>query len=34
VGGRWIVKQGQLVTVDEHQLAEVQNKAARRLVNG
>ncbi len=34
VGGKWIVKQGQLVTVDEHQLAEAHNRAARRLVNG
>lgn len=34
VGGQWIVKQGQLVTAEEHQLAEAHNKAARRLVNG
>jgi len=33
VGGRFIVKEGQLVTVDEHQLAEKHNKAAKRLLS-
>jgi cytosine/adenosine deaminase-related metal-dependent hydrolase len=32
VGGKFVVKEGQLVTVDERKLAERQNKAARRLV--
>ena len=32
VNGRFIVKEGQLVTVDEHQLVEKHNKAAKRLL--
>ncbi|PWH14229.1 MAG: 8-oxoguanine deaminase [Anaerolineae bacterium] len=32
VGGRFIVKQGQLVTLDEQELAERHNRAARRLI--
>ncbi len=32
VGGKFIVKEGQLLTVDEHRLAEHHNKAARRLL--
>jgi cytosine/adenosine deaminase-related metal-dependent hydrolase len=31
VGGKFVVKEGQLVTVDERELAERHNKAARRL---
>jgi 8-oxoguanine deaminase len=34
VGGKFIVKQGQLVTVDECKLVEKHNKAANRLLNG
>lgn len=34
VGGKFIVKEGQLVTVDEHKLAEKHNGAAKRLVSG
>lgn len=34
VGGRLIVKEGQLVVVDEHRLVEKHNRAARRLVDG
>src|SRR5512133_2162204 len=34
VGGKFIVKSGQLVTVDAHSLAEKHNRAAKRLVNG
>ncbi len=34
VGGKFIVREGQLVTVDEHELAARHNRAARRLVNG
>jgi cytosine/adenosine deaminase-related metal-dependent hydrolase len=34
VGGKFIVKSGQLVTVDAHDLAEKHNRAAKRLVNG
>jgi len=34
VGGRFIVKEGQLFTVDEHKLAEKHNRAAKRLVSG
>ena len=33
VGGKPIVKQGQLVTVDEQKLIEKHNKAAKRLLN-
>jgi len=33
VGGRFIVRQGQLTTVDTQVLAEKHNKAARRLLN-
>jgi 8-oxoguanine deaminase len=33
VGGRFIVKQGQLVTIDAHQLVEKHNQAARRLLS-
>jgi len=32
VGGKFIVKQGQLVTVDERQLVEKHNNAARHLL--
>ena len=32
VGGRWVVKEGQLVTLDEHKLVEKHNKAAKRLL--
>ncbi|HKJ40355.1 MAG TPA: amidohydrolase family protein, partial [Anaerolineales bacterium] len=32
VGGKFIVKEGQLVTVDEHKLVEKHNKAAKRLL--
>ncbi|MFH2101816.1 MAG: 8-oxoguanine deaminase [Chloroflexota bacterium] len=34
VGGRFVVKEGQLVTVDEHQLVENHNRAALRLLTG
>ena len=34
VGGKFIVKEGQLTTVDTYKLAEKHNKAAQRLVNG
>jgi len=34
VGGKFIVKEGQLVTVDELKLIEKHNKAAKRLVAG
>ncbi len=34
VGGQFVVKQGQLVSVDEIELTARHNKAARRLVNG
>jgi cytosine/adenosine deaminase-related metal-dependent hydrolase len=34
VGGKFVVKEGQLVTVDEHKLIEKHNKAARRLLAG
>ena len=33
VGGKFIVKEGQLVTVDVHQLVEKHNQAARRLLS-
>jgi len=33
VGGKFIVKEGQLVTVDEHKLVEKHNKAAKRLLS-
>ena len=32
VGGKFVVKEGQLCTVDEHKLIEKHNKAARRLL--
>ncbi len=34
IGGRCVVREGQLVTVDEQKLVERHNKAARRLVGG
>lgn len=34
VGGKFIVRQGQLVTVDEAELTARHNQAARRLMNG
>jgi len=34
VGGKFIVKEGQLVTVNERQLAEKHNRAAKRLLQG
>jgi len=34
VGGRFIVKEGQLVTVDERKLIGKHNQAAKRLLNG
>ncbi len=34
VGGKFIVKEGQLVTVDERQLAEKHNQASKRLLAG
>ena len=34
VGGKFIVKEGQLVTVDERKLVEKHNKAAKRLLQG
>jgi len=34
VGGKFIVKEGQLVTVDERKLVEKHNKAAKRLLAG
>jgi cytosine/adenosine deaminase-related metal-dependent hydrolase len=33
VGGRFVVKEGQLCTVDEHKLIERHNKAAKRLLS-
>ena len=33
VGGKFIVKEGQLVTVDEHKLVEKHNQAAKRLLS-
>jgi len=33
VGGKFIVKEGQLCTVDEHKLIEKHNKAAKRLLS-
>jgi len=33
VGGKFIVREGQLVTVDEHKLIEKHNKAAKRLLS-
>jgi len=33
VGGRFVVKEGQLVTVDVHQLIDQHNQAAKRLVS-
>lgn len=33
VGGRFVVKEGQLVTVDERKLIEKHNKAAKRLLS-
>jgi cytosine/adenosine deaminase-related metal-dependent hydrolase len=34
VGGKFVVKQGQLATVDEHKLIEKHNQAAKRLLAG
>ena len=34
VGGKFVVREGQLVTLDERELANRHNKAARRLVEG
>jgi len=34
VGGKFIVKNGQLVTVDEGRLIEKHNQAAKRLLAG
>jgi 8-oxoguanine deaminase len=34
VGGKFIVKEGQLMTLDERQLIEKQNKASQRLLAG
>ncbi len=34
VGGKFVVKEGQLVTVDQIKLIEKHNKAAKRLLNG
>jgi len=34
VNGRFVVKEGQLCTVDEHKLIEKHNKAAQRLLSG
>jgi hypothetical protein len=34
VGGKFIVKEGQLVTLDEARLVEQHNRCARRLLNG
>jgi len=34
VGGKFIVKEGQLVTIDERKLIEKHNKTAKRLMNG
>ena len=34
VGGKFVVKEGQLVTVDEGKLIEKHNKAAKRLLTG
>ena len=33
VGGKFIVKEGQLVTVDEHKLVEKHNQAAKKLLS-
>ncbi len=34
VGGKFVVKEGKLVTVDERKLVEKHNQAAKRLLNG
>jgi cytosine/adenosine deaminase-related metal-dependent hydrolase len=34
VGGRFVVREGQLCTVDQNKLIEKHNKAARRLLAG
>jgi cytosine/adenosine deaminase-related metal-dependent hydrolase len=34
VGGKFVVKEGQLCTVDEHRLIEKHNKAAKKLLEG
>jgi cytosine/adenosine deaminase-related metal-dependent hydrolase len=34
VGGKFVVKEGQLVTIDERKLIEKHNKAAKRLLEG
>jgi hypothetical protein len=33
VGGKFIVKEGRVVTVDERKLIEKHNQAAKRLLN-
>jgi hypothetical protein len=33
VGGKFVVKEGQLVTVEEEKLIERHNQAAKRLLN-
>ncbi len=34
IGGRLVVSEGQLTTLDEHKLVEMNNRAARRLLQG
>jgi hypothetical protein len=34
VGGKFVVKEGKLVTVDERKLVEKHNQAAKKLLNG
>jgi cytosine/adenosine deaminase-related metal-dependent hydrolase len=34
IGGKFVVREGNLVTLDEHKLVERHNKAARRLLTG
>jgi hypothetical protein len=34
VGGKFVVREGRLVTLDERKLIERHNKAAKRLLNG
>ncbi len=34
VGGKFVVREGHLITVDEHKLIEKHNKAAKRLLTG
>jgi len=33
IGGNLVIRQGQLVTVDEHKLIEKHNQAAKRLLS-